>query len=361
MYNVVADITKFLNIESRSASFENPKGEKGKAGSAASWLGPTRKGAPWKGIEVGETVVLADIEEPGMIRHIWMTLQLTPKILRGAVIRAYWDGSDQPAVECPIGDFFGIAHGRTNHFYNALQAMQEGSGLNCYFQMPFAKGAKITLSNECDQRIDSLYYSVDYTVGDKIDEDTLYFHCAFRRENPTQITRDFVFLPTRHGKGRFIGCVIGVRTKSPQWWGEGEFKVYLDGDTDLPTICGTGTEDYIGSAWGVGEHFALYAGCPYIAFDEQARWQSLISFYRFHIVDPIFFHQDIRVEMQQIGGGWIPEGGINIYERSDDWSAASFWYQIPGEALPPMPPYAVRVADILEIHPYEKRYQRTKL
>lgn len=355
-----ADVTKYLDVRSRSASFENPKGEPGKGGSAASWLGPCRKGSPWKAVAPGETVDLADVEGPGMIRHIWMTLQLTPSLLRGCVIRAYWDGADYPSVECPIGDFFGIAHGRTNHFFNAVQAMQEGKGLNCYFQMPFANGARITFANESEEMCHSLYYSVDYTVGDEIDEDTLYFHCAFRRENPTQMKRDFVILPTRHGKGRFLGCVIGARNKSPQWWGEGEFKVYLDGDMDLPTICGTGTEDYLGSAWGTGEHFALYAGTPYIAFDPHSRWQTLVSFYRFHIADPIFFAEDIRVEMQQIGGGWIPEGGINIYERSDDWSAAAFWYQTPGEPLPPMPSCAERTADI-EMRPYEAEFQRVKL
>jgi hypothetical protein len=171
--------------------------------------------------------------------------------------------------------------------------------------------------------------------------------------------RDFVILPKRQGKGRFLGCVIGVRTKSPQWWGEGEFKAYIDGDTDLPTICGTGTEDYLGSAWGVGEHFSLYSGCPYIAYNEDQRWQSLISFYRFHIMDPIFFHKDIRVEMQQIGGGWIPEGEVNIYERSDDWSAAAFWYQTPGEEIPKIPDFTERTANIDRL-PFETGYRRVK-
>ena len=226
---MLGDLTRYQKIESRSASFENPTGERGKAGAAASYLGPTRKGAAWKGIAAGETVVLADIDGPGMIRHIWMTLDLNHTILRGCVIRAYWDGSDQPSVECPVGDFFGIAHGRTNHFFNVLQAMQEGSGLNCYFQMPFARGARLTFSNETDQHLGSLYYSVDYTIGDPVDDDTLRFHSSFRRENPTTMKQDFVIMPQRHGRGRFLGCGIGVRTRSPQRWGGGEDKGYLDG------------------------------------------------------------------------------------------------------------------------------------
>lgn len=358
---MLPNLTQYCDIRSRSASFENPKGDKGKAGSAASHLGPGRKGAAWHTIHAGETATLLDADGPGMIRHIWMTMDLSPKMLRGCVIRAYWDGADQPAIECPVGDFFGIAHGRTNHFFNALQAMQEGVGLNSYFQMPFAKHAKITFTNETPDTMGSLYYSADYTIGDQITDDTLYFHCAFRRENPTQMTRDFVILPTRRGRGRFLGCVIGARNKSPQWWGEGEFKVYLDGDTDLPTICGTGTEDYLGSAWGVGEHYSFYSGAPYIACDPNSKWQTLASFYRFHIADPIFFAQDIRVDMQQIGGGFLPDGSINVYERSDDWSVAAFWYQTPGQPLEPMPSYEERVADILDKRPYEEGYRRQKI
>lgn len=358
---MLPDLTKYLDIQSRSASFENPTGEKGRAGAADSYLGPGRKGAAWRPIAAGETVTLLETIGPGMVRHIWMTMDLSPKMLRGCVIRAYWDDASQPAVECPIGDFFGIAHGRTNHFFNALQAMQEGVGLNCFFQMPFAHSAKVTFTNETNVDMGSLYYSVDYTLGDVISDDTLYFHCAFRRENPTRMTRDFVILPTRRGKGRFLGCVIGARNKSPQWWGEGEFKVYLDGDTELPTICGTGTEDYLGSAWGTGEHFSLYAGAPYIAMDPNSHWQTLVSFYRFHIADPLFFAQDIRVEMQQIGGGVLPDGSINIYERSDDWSAAAFWYQTPGEPLPPMPSCEERLANIVDKMPYEEGYKRIKI
>jgi hypothetical protein len=355
-----ADMTRYASIESRSASFENPKGEKGRGGAASSWMGPGRKGFPCKPLDAGEEVVMAEIDGPGMVRHIWMTTFLDPHTLRGAVIRMYWDGSARPAVECPIGDFFGIAHGRTNHFANVLQAMQDSTGLNCYFQMPFAQGARVTVTNEQDARMGSLYYSVDYTIGDEIDADTLRFHSSFRRENPTQMTQDFAILPKRQGRGRFLGCVIGVRTRSPQWWGEGEFKVYLDGDDELPTICGTGTEDYLGAAWGTGEHFAPYAGTPYIAYDADQRWQKLVSFYRFHVMDPIFFAKDIRVEMQQIGGGWLPDGQVNIYERADDWSAAAFWYQDPGEELSPLPKYSDRIAD-LDLLPYEKKYDRVKV
>jgi hypothetical protein len=208
-----------------------------------------------------------------------------------------------------------------------------------------------------DEPIPHLYYSVDYTAGDQVDDSMGRFHACFRRENPTQMTRDFTILPQRHGKGRFLGCVVGVRTLSPQWWGEGEFKVYLDGDQEWPTIIGTGTEDYLGSAWGVGEHFALYSGCPYVA--TFSNWQRFNSFYRFHIPDPIYFNQDIRIEMQQIGAGARPDGTGGLYERADDWSAASFWYQTLGEPLPQIPSFKERIAN-LEILDGETGYQRVK-
>ncbi len=338
------DLAKFSESSSRSASFENPKGTPGAGGKAASDLGPGRKGAAWKRIGPGEETVLAEIEGPGIIRHIWFTQQNTPKILRGAVIRMYWDGAKEPSVECPVGDFFGVAHGRTVHFFNALQAMQEGRGLNVYFPMPFSQGAKIVYCNELDEAVPSLYYSVDYTVGDPVDDNTGRFHCTFQRENPTKMAKDFTILPQRKGRGRFLGAVVGVRTLSPQWWGEGEFKVFLDGDKEWPTIVGTGTEDYIGSAWGVGQHFALYGGCPYIA--SVGDWQRLISFYRFHVMDPIYFHQEIRVEMQQITGGFRPDGTVGLAERADDWSAAAFWYQNMGEPLPKLPDVAARTANL---------------
>lgn len=344
MYADWMNFAKFTSLESRSASFENPTGNRSSGGKAASPLGPGRKGAAWKRVESGEQVVLADISGPGMIRHIWMTQQNTPEILRGVMIRIYWDGEKYPSVECPIGDFFGIAHGRTNHFSNLLQSMPEGSGMNVYFPMPFSKGAKIVYCNELNEPVPYFYYSVDYTLGDSVDETMGRFHCSFRRENPTERRKDFAILPHRNGMGRFLGCVVGIRPIGPQWWGEGEFKVYLDGDNDWPTIVGTGTEDYIGSAWGLGQHTTLYSGSPLVVVS--GGWQRLISFYRFHIADPIFFHQDIRVEMQQIGAGIRPDGTNGLFERCDDWSAAAFWYQNLGEPLPPAVPLQERIADL---------------
>ena len=161
--------------------------------------------------------------------------------------------------------------------------------------------------------------------------------CTFRRENPTTLKKDFTILERVRGKGRFLGCVVGVRTLAGEWWGEGEIKMYMDGDKEFPTICGTGTEDYILSAWGVGPHANMYQGCP-------LHRQDLISFYRWHVLDPVCFHKDLRVTIQQIGYRM----GEGLFERSDDWSAAAFFYLLQPVRLPEMPGVKERLADITE-------------
>ncbi len=352
MFGSLHDLTRIPtggSHVSRSISAENPAGAVGAGGTAASALGVGRKGRPCLGpddLQPGATVTLAEIEGPGCIRHMWCTTELKPEVLRGAVIRAYWDGSDHPSVECPLGDFFGLAHGRTIHFFNAVHAMQEGRGLNTYVPMPFAKSARLTLEVDTERPLGCFFYQVDYTLGDEVTDETGRLCVAFRRENPTKVKEDFAFLERVEGAGSVLGFIVGVRTLFENWWGEGEFKVYLDGDEAQPTICGTGSEDYIGSAWGVGEHFAFYAGCP-------LHRQDLISFYRWHIPDPIYFERSVRCTMQQIG-----YGKPGLFERCDDWSCAAFWYQLAPGALPgDLPDRAARLASLLEPREGEPGYE----
>lgn len=353
LFNYGVELALNTGLSTRSFSFENPTGARGAGGAAASGLGVGRKGAASRPVAPREAVILAEHEGPGCVRHLWMTTDLTPDVLRGCFLRMTWDDLGFPSVEVPIGDFFGIAHGRHIHFVNALQAMQEGVGLNAYFPMPFQRSMRIEFVNDRDEELRWLFYQVDATLGDKVPERMGRFHGVFVRENPTELARDFTILPLREGRGRFLGCVIGVRTLSPGWWGEGEFKAYLDGDGEFPTLVGTGTEDYIGSAWGLGQHFALYSGAPLIVATEPGieagipGWQRLISFYRWHLPDPIYFAESIRITMQQLGTGWLPIGEYGLYERRDDWSCASFWYQQPCLPLPPMPDIAARTADLM--------------
>ena len=234
-----------IGLKSRSISFENQTGERSAGGTKASNLGIGRKGYPSKQIQSGETIQLCNITGPGTIRHIWLTTHPDPEMLRSTVLRAYWENQIHPSIECPIGDFMGYAHGKVMPYHSAVHSVGEKAGMNFWLPMPFTKCGKITFTNEGSNAV-PLYYQIDYTLGDNHPFDVGRLHCLFRRENPTQLKKDFELLPKRDGKGRFIDSIIGIRSlNTDYWWGEGEFKVYLDGDTDFPTICGTGSEDYV--------------------------------------------------------------------------------------------------------------------
>jgi hypothetical protein len=321
---------------SRSISFENPTGAPGEGGKAASHLGVGRKGAPQQQIKPGETVQLCDIEGSGTIRHIWMTTDRSPAVQRACVIRAYWEGQEHPSLECPIGDLFGFAHGRITSHQSAVHSVGPTGGRNIWLPMPFTARAKLTFTNEGDKAV-PLYYQIGYTLGDKHPADVGRLHVLFRRENPTTEKQDFELLPQRTQKGRFLGAIIGIRNLHPdQWWGEGEIKVFMDGDREWATIVGTGSEDYVGLAWGIQVAPFLYNGC---SLNEK----NFISMYRWHLPDPIAWKNEARITIQQIA--W--KNGL--VETSDDWSTATFWYEpSPSAALPPLPDVAARTADIWE-------------
>ena len=319
---------------SRSISFENPTGEPGMGGRAASRLGVGRKGAPNRRFEPGETVDLVDIQGPGTIRHIWLTLgDRRPQTLRSFVIRAYWDDQAHPSVECPLGDFFGFAHGKVMAYQSAAHSVGERAGLNIWLPMPFRRRARLTLTNETEAPV-TIYYQIDYTLGDRHPRRVARLHVRFDRQNPTTPKEDFVLLPQRRGPGRFLGAVVGVRALDDDWWGEGEIKVYMDGDTDFPTLCGTGTEDWVGLSYGLQQTPFLYHGASL----SQGRFHSM---YRWHLPDPILWRRECRVTIQQIA--WRQ----GLAETQADWSAATFWYEpIPSAPLPPMSDPTARTADL---------------
>jgi len=321
-------------LVSRSISFENPTGAPGEGGKAASKLGVGRKGAPSITLKAGQEVQLCDIEGPGTIRHIWMTTKRSPANLRSLVLRAWWDGQAHPSIECPIGDVMGFAHGKVMPYDSAAHSVGQNAGMNIWLPMPFNKRAKITLTNEGKENV-PLFYQIDYTVADKHPGDVGRLHVLFRRENPTTTRQDLELLPQRKSKGRFIGAVIGIRNLTPgQWWGEGEIKVYMDGDTDFPTICGTGSEDYVGLSYGMQQTQYLYNGC---SLNEK----NFVSMYRWHLPDPIAWRKECRITIQQIA--WKQ----GLAETQDDWSCSTFWYEpVPSAALPEMPDVAARTADI---------------
>jgi hypothetical protein len=325
-------------MTSRSISFENPTGQPGQGGKAASPLGPGRKGSPSRKIKPGETVTLGDVQGPGCIRHIWMTMPPEPALLRSFVIRGWWEGQEHPSIECPVGDFFGFAHGKPMAYQSAVHSVGVNAGMNFWLPMPFDKRAKFTLTNE-SKKIVEVYYQIDYTLEGPHPEWTGMLHVLFRRENLTTPKQDFELLPLRKNKGRYIGSVIGVRAVDNDWWGEGEMKVYMDGDREFPTICGTGSEDYIGLSWGTQQATFMYNGCSLDQRD--ATKKVFVSMYRWHLPDPIVWLNEARITIQQIAYG------KGLEETKDDWSCATFWYEtIPSAPLPKMPDVDARTADL---------------
>lgn len=354
-------------VETRWASPENPTGEKGVGGRANAG----RKGAPTIAIKAGASAVLAEARgTSGTLRRMWMTIpDRSPRMLRGLRLDIYWDGAARPAVSAPLGDFFGIGLGRMATFESALFSNPEGRSLNSFVPMPFRTGMRVVVTNESGQDLPELFYDVNYTLGDRHPPGVLYFHAHFRRENPTRLQQDYEILPRLEGRGRYLGTNIGVtldrRTYFNTWWGEGEIKIYLDGDRELPTLVGTGTEDYVGTAWGQGQYAHLYQGSP-IADEGAGQW----CFYRYHIPDPVYFQRDLRVTMQQIGyladhsrGGLVREGRRlyragpgrvemdtrtdGRFERTDDWSSCAYFYlDRPENNLPPLAPAEQRLAGL---------------
>ncbi|MBW7995178.1 MAG: DUF2961 domain-containing protein [Candidatus Glassbacteria bacterium] len=354
-------------VHSRWISFENPDGAKGQGGRA----NEGRKGAPARPIKAGERVRLARIEGPGVIRRIWLTVRGEPEFLRGMVIRFYWDGQDYPSVEVPLQDFFGIPFARQVPFESALFSNPEGRSFNCFIPMPFRGKAVVEVENQSPKDCGNLFFDINYTIGDRLPDDLSYFHAYWHRDNPTTPKQDFEILPRVTGRGRFLGCNVGLRALGDYrmaWFGEGEMKIFVDGDRELPTLVGTGTEDLVGSAWGLGRFDHLYQGC---LLDQNRH--GVWGFYRYHIPDPVYFHSDIRVSLQQMSGagaeeikkkikpGNYPElvtdhqrfdpqthTGWQNFEAPQDVCATAYWYQtLPSPDWGPIQPYEARMKDLL--------------
>lgn len=309
-------------------------------------------------IPSGETMTVAQDTGIGCITHIWSTLltvdERETNALRKIVIRIYWDGSDYPSVQAPIGDFFGMGHARCKNFVSAPLQMspQDGRGFNCWWPMPYKKGFRIDITNECNSEL-LFYFYVDYEQYAKADPDAMYFHALWNREvtvgNPKSSfdshnawcftgnnldgKKNYVILDAV-GAGHYCGCNLNIHnldgTDKWNWWGEGDDMIFIDGD-ETPTFNGTGSEDYLNTSWcPQQEYCAPYHG---IILGGERNWKGKISAYRYHIQDPINFSKSIKVTI---------EHGHNN-NRSDDWSSTAYWYQTELHARFP------------EILPVEKR------
>jgi hypothetical protein len=311
----------------------------GTGATAASLLGRGWKISPSIEIGPGETALLADIEGPGTIRHVWCTTA-PHRAWRGTLLRVHWDGEDDPAVEVPLGDFFCHGWNTFAQVSSTAVAANPNGGFNAYWPMPFRRGAKITLENLSAETV-TLYYQVDYELGEVAD-DACYLHARWRRSHPVPYGEVHTLLDGVTGAGHYVGTYLAWGVNSPGWWGEGEVKFYLDGDTGFPTICGTGTEDYFGGAWNFdvpGQGYTAYT-TPYLGLHQILRPDGLYSsqqrfgMYRWHVRDPIHFASAIRVDIQALG--WRHDGRY-LPLHDDIASTALFYLDRPSSALPPTP------------------------
>lgn len=344
----LGNIWRLSDAETRSISPENCSGEKGKGGMAEEGTGaiPARElGQGWKvspsiNIAPFQTVTMAEIDGPGAIQHIWLTVH--PTWWRRLVIRIYWDDEDTPSVETPLGDFFANGWCERCNIASIPVAVNPAGGFNSYWEMPFRKKARITIENLTPDTCFGFYYQVTYALTE-VPEDAAYFHAQWRRSNPLAYMDVHTLLDGVKGQGQYVGTYIAWGVNSRGWWGEGEIKFYMDGDTDFPTIAGTGTEDYFGGAWNFehplgqyGSYSTPYLGLPQVIIpDGLYMSQQRFGMYRWHIQDPIRFKDDLRVTIQALGWRSKYEDKMRYLPLQDDIASTSFWYQAePHAAFP---------------------------
>lgn len=348
-------LSRLSNARTRSISPENYTGAKGKGGMTdpkqdsgkrnvanaayqAQNLGLGWKVNPFIEVRPGETFTIAEIEGPGAIQHIWMT---PTGNWRFSILRFYWDDEKDPSVEVPVGDFFGMGWGEYAPLNSVAVTVNPGSAFNCYWKMPFRRKCRITLQNINNRDAMRLYYQIDYTLTE-VGDDEGYFHAQFRRSNPTTGSL-YTILDGVKGKGQYVGTYLAWGVNNNGWWGEGEIKFYMDGDTQFPTINGTGTEDYFCGSYNFENQKAhqyeafstAYAGLPQVLRpDGLYRSQQCFGMYRWHIMDPIRFDKDLKVTIQDLG--WRYDG--HYYAQQSDISSVAIWYQQqPHAPFPKLP------------------------
>jgi len=330
---------------------------------ASSW---DRTGGNQDAIEiaVGATATLADIPGAGCIRHIWFTIDCEDKLyLRKLVLRMYWDDEATPSVETPVGDFFGVGHGVTAHFVSLPLNMtgpgprRPHAGMNCFFPMPFARRARVTIENLATAPVGAFYYYIDYETFAQLPPDQGRFHAQWHCEHPCQAVpypdpfrakntsgADNYVVLEAEGRGHYVGCLLNVDNfnayqQERTWFGEGDDMIFIDADTWPPSLHGTGTEDYFCEAWGFpsGAYSGPYHGVSLAGdmIDTAGQW----SLYRFHLEDPIHFRERIRVT--------IEHGNAN--NQSND----AYWYQVePHRPFVAMPPLEMRLPRRHTIFPW---------
>ena len=306
---------------------------------AARDLGQGWKVSPCIHIAAGEERLLADITGPGAIQQIWMT---PTGHWRFSIIRIYWDDQEQPSVECPVGDFFACGWQKFAPLSSLAVCVNPGSAFNCYWEMPFRKRCRITLTNIATESM-ILYYQINYTLTEVPESELRYFHAQFRRSNPLPYKEVHTLLDGVTSHGHYVGTYMAWCVNNTGWWGEGEIKFFLDGDREFPTIAGTGTEDYFCGSYNFEnqvthqyqEFTTPYAGLPQVIRpDGVYQSQQRFGMYRWHIADPVRFSKDIKVTMQALG--W--RSGGRYLPLQDDIASVAYWYQtLPTAPFPKLP------------------------
>jgi hypothetical protein len=344
----LGSLSRLSNAKTRSISAENFTGEKGKAGMATEGTGKECArdlGVGWKispsvKIAPGTVFTMADITGPGAIQHIWLTC--FPDKWRSLILRMYWDDEEEPSVEVPLGDFFCNGWCERSNVNSMPIAVNPAGGMNSYWLMPFRQRARMTVENRATEEA-VLYFQVDYTLTE-VPDDTAYFHAQWRRSNPLAYMDVHTLIDGVKGKGHYVGTYLAWQVNNNGWWGEGEIKFYMDGDQEYPTICGTGTEDYFGGAWNFefptgqyGQYSTAYLGLHQIIKpDGLYRSQQRFGMYRWHVMDPIRFEEDLRVTIQALG--W--RKGRRYLPQQDDIASVAYWYQTEPHAPHPTLPGA---------------------
>lgn len=349
-YDGLGGMVLLDDSQTRSVTAENPTGEKGRGGMAhpdstldsratnarsADSLGQGWKVRPFLSVDAGQTVTLMDVEGPGTIRHIWMVEGLS----RNHVLRFYWDGETTPSVEVPAPDFFAVGHERGGLVNSQMVAVNPANALNCFWPMPFRKHAKVTFTNDSDKEIRLLAYQITYTLG-KVPRKAAYFHAQWRRGN-SRDQNPYVILDGVEGRGKYAGTFLAwTQMTDTNWFGEGEVKFFLDGDRDFPTICGTGMEDYFLGSYGFPKPFSgLYSGTT-LSDRETDSLPNYWSLYRWHTLDPVSFHSDMKVTVQALGWWRGKKSDPHGFYRKmeDDIASVAYWYQSePHKPFPTLP------------------------
>ena len=345
----LGNLSRLSKAQTRSISPENFTGEKGKAGmstdgpaaKSARDLGQGWKISPYVRVQPKQTFVMADVKGEGAIQQIWLT---PAGNWRFAILRFYWDGETEPSVECPVGDFFASGWGQYAQVSSLPVCVNPGSAFNSYWEMPFRKGFKVTIENIADD-VFTVYYQINYALTE-VPDDAAYFHAQFRRVNPLPYKDVYTIVDGIKGWGHYVGTYLAWGVHNNGWWGEGEIKFFLDGDSQFPTIAGTGTEDYFCGSYDFDakapdgsiqyhEFSTPYSGLPQvIRGDGHYQVQQRFGLYRWHIMDPIRFEKDLKVTIQALG--WMSGG--RYLPLQDDIASVAFWYQQePHAKFPKLP------------------------